>query len=58
MRPKQLHLIIRYSHGRLQIGFLDIHILIIIYRVKNLDIHKIFIGFRASNGYSLSTIIY
>jgi hypothetical protein len=30
----------------------------IIHWVRNLDIYKLFIGFRVSNEYSLSTIIY
>jgi len=39
-------------------SFFDIYTLSIIYRVKNLDIHKLSIRFRVFNGYPLSTIIY
>ena len=41
-----------------RVGFLDIHALLIIYRIRNLNIHKLFIEFRVSNEYLLSTIIY
>ena len=40
------------GNGYLHVGFLDIHILSIIHRIKNLDIHKLSIEFQ------VFTIIY
>jgi hypothetical protein len=41
-----------------QVEFLDIYNFLIIYRVKNLNIHKLFIEFQVSNKYPLSIIIF
>jgi hypothetical protein len=53
------HLDILGDHdGCSRVGFFTIHILFIIHRVKNLNIHKLSIEFRIFNEYLLCTIIY